>query len=100
MDPASGAPPAVVTLGRIEPNPMREQVRIPFGQPKAGRVRLQVLDLMGRRIANLADEPLPAGSFSRSWDGRSSGRPVPAGLYFVRLQAGGRQVVRRLVLTR
>jgi hypothetical protein len=94
-----GAPPTVLTLGPVQPNPMRDQARIAFGLPVGSRVRLQVLDLLGRVVATLADGELPPGRFAMDWDGRGAGQTAPTGMYFVRLQAGPRRLVRRLVLT-
>ncbi|TMQ71859.1 MAG: T9SS type A sorting domain-containing protein [Candidatus Eisenbacteria bacterium] len=93
-----GGPPAVLTLAPVRPNPMREQARIGFGLPVPARVRLAILDLQGREVAVIADDEMPAGMFAMDWDGRSANRAVPAGMYFVRLQVGGRQLVRRLML--
>ena len=93
-----GAPPAALTLEPVQPNPMRERVRIGFGLPVGARVRLQVIDLLGREVALLEDEALPAGTFAFDWDGRGAGRTVPTGMYFVRLEVDGRRLVRRLVV--
>jgi hypothetical protein len=63
-------------------------------------VRLEILDLQGREVVVIADDEMPAGMFAVDWDGRGPNRAVPAGMYFVRLEVGGRQLVRRLMLTR
>jgi flagellar hook assembly protein FlgD len=57
---------------------------------------------MGRDVRTLvAGEELLAGRHQRSWDGRDNfGAAVPAGVYLVRLQAGGHASARRLVLVR
>ncbi|TMQ68720.1 MAG: T9SS type A sorting domain-containing protein, partial [Candidatus Eisenbacteria bacterium] len=98
VEPLSGAPPAALTLEPAQPNPMRDRVRIAFGLPAAARVRLEIVDLLGREVASLEDDTLPAGRFAFDWDGRGAGRAVPTGMYFVRLEVGGRRLVRRLVV--
>jgi hypothetical protein len=48
-------------------------------------VELTVFDLSGRTVETLADSEFEAGQHSVSWDVESS----PAGIYVVRLRAGG-----------
>ena len=49
----------------------------------------------------LLDETLAAGPHEAAWDGRDeSGRRAPAGLYWVRLEAGPEAAVRRVVRLR
>jgi len=68
------------------PNPFNPSTRIRFELPVAGRARLGVYDIGGRRVAGLLDETLAAGPREATWDGRDqTGRPVPAGVYLARL---------------
>ena len=85
------APPA--------PNPAREPLRIVFALPHATRVRLAIYDVAGRVTRLLADDMLAAGEQARMWDLRDrSGSAVQPGLYFVRMEAGGRRFDERLVV--
>ncbi len=77
--------PAVLALARPMPNPARGATTLRFALPAAGSVRLEVLDVTGRRVWGLA-QTLPSGAQAFRWDGRDdSGRPLGAGLYLVRL---------------
>jgi hypothetical protein len=68
------------------PNPFRQQTRITFGMPQAGRARLAIYDVVGREVRVLVDEPREAGTHSTDWDGTDrSGSRVARGLYFSRL---------------
>jgi len=79
------------------PNPARGQVELGFDLPSAGRVRISVYDLSGRRIATLADEWRAAGRHALSWNGRdASGRPVQAGVYLVRLEHENETITNRV----
>lgn len=63
--------------------------------------RLDVYDLSGRRVRNLARRTLPAGVTVVPWDGRDdAGARLPRGLYFARLVTPQRQESARLLLTR
>jgi hypothetical protein len=59
-------------------------------------VRLQVFDLLGRRVATLADGEKPAGRHEVSW--RSAG--LASGTYFVRLTAGPEAQTQKIQLVR
>ena len=54
----------------------------------AARVTLRVYNLRGQVVASLLEsEERAAGRHEVTWDGRaSSGRPVPSGVYFFRLE--------------
>ena len=75
-------------------NPSRRGAELRFAIPADERVRVTILDVSGRRIATLADAAFPAGRHHLRWD-PSSGAP---GVYFARLEAGGRTVTRRMVV--
>jgi hypothetical protein len=83
------------------PNPFAAATQLAYTLPNRGRVRLAVFDASGRRVAVLADEVQSAGRHIVTWDGRGEDRRIPAaGVYFARLQFGGRVEGRKLVLIR
>jgi hypothetical protein len=62
---------------------------------------LAIFDPAGRLTRSLLNELLLAGSHARSWDLREqNGGRVSAGLYFLRLEAGGRREVRKITVVR
>jgi len=83
------------SLGRISPNPVANAAWLRYAVPREGRVSLSVVDLEGREIAELVRGIVAAGRYEVRWDGTR----LPAGVYFVRFQGGGKNLVRRLVLT-
>jgi hypothetical protein len=79
------------------PNPTQGHVDLGFDLPRAGTIRLAVYDLAGRRVALLADGWRDAGRHTVSWNGRQgSGGMAQAGVYVVRLEASGDEVVTRI----
>lgn len=86
------------------PNPFvleRGSMALRFTIARGGPVRLAVLDLAGRRVANLVDESLAAGAHSASWDGRdASGARVGAGIYLVRIVTAEGSEQRRISVVR
>lgn len=85
----TAALPEEVTLLPNYPNPVVDRTTIRFGLPEAGPVRLTVYDLLGRRVAVLADGRYQAGTHEIQWGGTAQGRrPLASGLYLIRLDAG------------
>jgi hypothetical protein len=82
----------VLRLDPIRPNPARDasSLTIAFALPAPGPVRVFVYDVLGRRIATLAEGFRPAGRHTVQWDGRSTdGARAWPGVYFVRVEAAG-----------
>ena len=97
--PPAGA--SALALAVPAPDPAPHGARIACTLPAPGAVRLAILALDGARVRTLAAGPLDAGPHAWRWDGRdAAGRELAAGLYFVRLDWGGRTLVRRLAVVR
>ncbi len=83
------------------PNPARDLSRFECVLPAAAQVRVEVFDLVGRRVRLLADEPCAAGLRELVFDLRDDrGLRLAAGVYLVRAQFGGTAFLRRLVIVR
>jgi subtilisin family serine protease len=97
--PAAGAP--VLALANAAPNPFRSRTGLTFTLGAAGHARLTIHDCAGRTVRSLVDADLLAGENRVTWDGRSEdGRTLANGLYFVRLEVGGKLLTRKLALIR
>lgn len=87
------------------PNPFNPETIIPVALPERSRVRLTVVDPLGRVVRRLVDGDLPAGRHDIRWDGTTdNGARVASGVYFVRMVADGRgrtfRAVGRAILLR
>jgi hypothetical protein len=89
----SGVPPAPwVAAGPVvpvsaRPNPLSGTTLLLFENPTRGRVRVDVFDARGARIAALVDAILPGGRSVAPWNGKDrEGRAMPAGTYFAKVQ--------------
>jgi hypothetical protein len=88
-------------LVSISPNPFTRSSVIRYALSEPAPVRLKVFDSQGRRIATLLDQELDQGLHEAGWGGTTeSGVPAPNGVYFVRLEVGGKFWNRRIVLAR
>jgi hypothetical protein len=93
--------PQAYGLGQAYPNPMRGSVSIAYQLPSGNRVELAVYNIAGQKVRTLASGSKPAGYHTARWDGRDgTGRPVAAGVYLYRLQAGDYSRTGKLSLVR
>jgi len=83
-----------VTLSGSYPNPFSQTTSIGFSLPEQAMVRLAVYDMLGREMAVLVSESMPAGKHEVSWNAHSA----PSGLYVYRLSANGRGVTGKMTL--
>ena len=72
------------------PNPFNASVTVTFNIPVEARVKIEVYNVLGQRIAALCDDILGAGFHSEVWNGTSdSGVSISSGLYLVVMEAEG-----------
>ncbi|MEM8486622.1 MAG: FG-GAP-like repeat-containing protein [Bacteroidota bacterium] len=91
--------PTEFALESNYPNPFNPTTTIRFDVPEASDVRLEVYDLMGRRVATLVNGQMAAGRYEATWNARSdAGASVASGVYLYRMQAGSFESVQRMVL--
>ena len=83
------------------PNPTNPAVSIPFALAEPSHVRLDVYAVKGELVRVLVNEARSAGEYNAQWDGRNErGIDVSSGIYFARLEAGGRFFTRKIVVAR
>ena len=85
----------------VSPNPVLDVAALSFALPRPGRVRLEVLDVNGRRVARVAEGEFTAGRHVMPWRVESAhSQAVAAGVYLCRLEFEGRTLTRRMIVTR
>ncbi|MEM8557537.1 MAG: FG-GAP-like repeat-containing protein [Bacteroidota bacterium] len=93
--------PEAFALAPAFPNPFAATTRLTYTLPSAEHVRLDVFDVLGRRVHVLVDKPQTPGAHAVVWDGRdASGARVANGLYLARLSAGDATATQRLSVAR
>jgi hypothetical protein len=93
---APGEPGRGVALAlTARPDPARVEVLLEFTLPQPARLSLSVFDVAGRRLGKLAEGEFTAGNHRVHWCPSAA---AGAGVRFIELRAGGRRVVRRVVL--
>ena len=92
-------PRGVVGIRGISRVPLGGGPGVAVTLDQAAAARVDVYDLQGRRLRNLADRELPAGTTVLAWDGRDDqGTAAPRGMYFVRFASNGRVSTARLLI--
>lgn len=97
----AGNPWSRFSLAQNAPNPVLEGTGLAFQLEKPSRASLKVYDLTGKLVRTVVEASLPAGRHHVKWDGRDeSGKAVPSGVYFYRLESGDLTATRKLVVAR
>lgn len=78
------------------PNPFNPATKITFALPKKDFVKLSVYDILGRRVADLVNEELNAGTFEYTFNGAA----LSSGMYFYRLETTGFVQTRKMLLVK
>jgi hypothetical protein len=85
-----------MVLDPPRPNPLAVTTALRYALPEAATARLEVYDLLGRRVAVLADGAHEAGWHTATLDGRL----LAAGTYVCRLQAGDAVATQKVLVVR
>lgn len=95
------APSETLALHAPYPNPTAAGATLTYRLAEATHVTLTVYDLLGREVARPVEGSRPACEHTVLWDGRDArGRGLSAGVYVVRLRAGGVTGSRKVILMR
>ncbi|MFQ5769957.1 MAG: T9SS type A sorting domain-containing protein [bacterium] len=88
--------PANFKLYQNFPNPFNPSTKISFDLPKRVKITLTIYDMLGKEVAELVNEEMPAGSYEVEW------QPIliSSGVYFYRLKIGKFVSTRKLILMR
>ncbi len=76
------------------PNPFNATTVIRYSLPKPAHVKIEIFDILGRKVETLAQEEQLAGYHHAIWDAKNQ----PSGTYFCRIQAGDNAQTRKMVL--
>ncbi|HRR09372.1 MAG TPA: T9SS type A sorting domain-containing protein, partial [Rhodothermales bacterium] len=88
--------PQTILLDQNYPNPFNPSTRIRFGLPEDLMVKLEIYDVIGRKVLSVADGFMRAGM--HEYPVHLEG--LPSGTYWYVLKAGNVQKVRRMTFIR
>jgi hypothetical protein len=91
--------PSAIDLSQNSPNPFNPATSITFALPALSQVDLSVFNILGQEIKTLANGEFAAGVHSVVWDGTDqSGHAAATGIYFYRLTAGEKTLIKKMIL--
>lgn len=86
--------PITLALDQNYPNPFNPSTTIHYAVPVQSKVRLEVFDLVGRKVAELVNGPKSAGLYTINFDASQ----LASGLYIYRLQVGNKVLTKKMTL--
>ena len=86
--------PATVVLDQNFPNPFNPSTSISYSLAQSQLVRLSVIDMLGREVAQLVNRVQAAGENHVTFEAND----LPSGIYLYRLEAGAFSVTRKMIL--
>ena len=93
--------PQVYALSQNYPNPFNPTTQIDYQVPHAARVTIEVINVIGQRVAMLVDRYHEPGCYSAVWSGTDdNGQSVSSGIYFYRLRAEDVTLSRKMMLVK
>ncbi len=91
--------PEAFQLQQNYPNPFNPATTISYSLPHRTHVRLEIYNILGRRIKTLVDRFESVGEHSVIWDGNGpDNNPVASGLYLYRLTTGEMSASKTMIL--
>ena len=76
------------------PNPFNTSTEIKYYLPDEMEIKLEVFNLLGRRVEVLYDGKQKAGYHNINWKAKNQ----PSGIYFCKLSTGGKSVIKKMTL--
>ena len=83
-----------ITLNPATPNPFVNETTIRFQTSQYDHLSLKVFDIDGEQVAQLIDNPLPAGEHRIVWE---ADQEVASGVYVVRLEIGDEVLTEKVI---
>jgi len=91
--------PATFSLEQNTPNPFNPNTKINFTLPEQTNIKIEVFDILGKRIRTLTNQSWDAGNHQIEWDGtNAAGELVAGNVYLYRLSTKDFVQTRKMIL--
>jgi hypothetical protein len=86
-------------LSQNYPNPFNPVTTINYSLPRRSKVKIEIFNILGRKVITLFEDSKPAGDYQITWDGNdSNSQKVSTGIYFYRFKAGDYVETKKMLL--
>ncbi|MCP4650479.1 MAG: T9SS type A sorting domain-containing protein [PVC group bacterium] len=93
-DEIRGNLPKSFELSQNYPNPFNPSTNIAFALPTKSNVKLEIFNLLGQKVADLAQGQMEAGYHEVTWNANNT----PSGVYFYRIITDEQSLTRKMML--
>jgi hypothetical protein len=91
--------PEEFVLHQNFPNPFNPTTTIAYTLSRASDVKVDIFNILGRRVGRIVDEFQKSGYHTVQWDGRDErGDEAASGVYFYRVSTGDKSQTRKMLL--
>jgi len=81
------------------PNPFNPSILFKYKIEKRNHVRLDIYNVLGKKVKSLVEEVQEAGNYYTKWDGNNGfNKPLPSGAYFLKMQSGEYHLIKKVTL--
>jgi len=83
------------------PNPFNPETKIQFDVAEKSHVSVEIFNLVGQKVATLANSTMEVGKYTITWNGMNDkGAPLPSGMYFYEMNSSSYHAIKKLVLVK
>ena len=93
--------PFEFALHQNYPNPFNPETKIQFDVAEKSHVSVEIFNLVGQKVATLANSTMEVGKYTITWNGMNDkGAPLPSGMYFYEMTSSSYHAIKKLVLVK
>ena len=91
--------PFEFALHQNYPNPFNPETKIQFDVAEKSHVSIEIFNLVGQKVATLANSTMDVGKYTITWGGlNDKGAPLPSGMYFYEMNSSSYHAIKNWFL--
>ena len=91
--------PSIFSVSENYPNPFNPRTEFTISIPERSHVVVNIYNILGRKVASLAEGEYTAGRYRMEWAGKTDVNAVaPSGVYLLVVQAGNDMITHKMIM--